>query len=98
MPRSWPKFNLASMGALEGYGNAVESKGLNSCTELPNAFYEVFTSLGLYEAGPAWNSSNNACSLVNWGYYADPYNYLAPACSWGIQANGCGAPSLIWVP
>lgn len=98
MPRSWPKYNLATMGALEAYGDAAESRGLNSCSELPNAFYDVFTSLGLYEAGPAWNSSNDACSLVSWGYYADPYSYIAPACSWGIQANGCGAPSLIWVP
>jgi hypothetical protein len=71
---------------------------LNSCSELPSTYYDVFTSLGLYEAGPAWNSSNNACSLVNWGYYADPYTYISPSCSWGIQPNGCGAPTLIWWP
>jgi len=98
IPRSWPKYNLASMGVIEGYGNAAETTGLNSCTELPYTIGVGFTSLGVYQAGPAWNSSNNACSLVNWGYYADPYGYLAPSCSWNIQAGSCGAPALGWWP
>jgi hypothetical protein len=98
MPATWPKYNFAQVGVLEGYGNAAESVGLNSCLELPWTYLEGFTTKYLYEAGPYWNSYNDACPLVSWSYYANPAG-LSPSCAWNAMNNGaCGSTLLVWFP
>ena len=104
VPATWPKYNVAVTGALEGYGNASETIPLNSCMDLPYTYFENFTSQFLDEAGPAWNTLNNACALVTWNLVADPYSQPyswsgSPSCSWGAYTAGsCGSTNLVWWP
>jgi hypothetical protein len=77
IPNSWPKYNWAAMGALEGYGNIEQTDGLNECSELPSSNNEYFTVDYVQQAGPYWNSWNNV--TPSWGRLEFVYS---PNCSW----------------
>ncbi len=78
LPSSWPKFNFAQMGILEGYGSNLGP--LSSCVDLSPSNSVSFFMNAVQEAGPSWNSFNNAQSLVQWFWFKN--TGLSPQCQY----------------
>ena len=92
IPNSWPKFNSAQSAVNENYG--PDGTALQSCADLPASNDIYFSILGLYQAGPNWNSFNNVSSSASWSYYSNP-NKLSPNCSWNAFGS-YAALYLLW--
>lgn len=100
IPSSTPKYNWATLGLLEGYGeaNQLSASPLNTCADLPTSDGENFQVLYLYQGGPSWDSYTDVTGLLT--YQSEPNYYnLSPSCSWGAsmyQAGGSWYSSLGW--
>jgi hypothetical protein len=78
---TWPKYNFAQMGILEGYGNKLETIGLNNCGDLPASDNDVFILQNISAAGPNWNTGNSVSPTWTAGLNAS----LSPQCSYNAQ-------------
>jgi hypothetical protein len=89
LPNTWPKFNAAYNGALEGYSDRYETRSLTDCFVLPgNPTYgsELFTLLALYQAGPTWSNSNDVTGSNSWQNLDNPKG-LSPGCGAWASTN-----------